>query len=208
MPDYTQEMVELFRTHHVWAGVIIGILCLCESIAFVGLFVPATAILFAAGGLVGAGVIPMVDLIVGGVIGCLIGDTISFWLGRRLGPHADRVWPFRTRPELLHKGNAFFAKHGWWGVFTGRFFGPLRAVVPLSAGIMKMNHVQFQAVSVASAVLFVPAMLAPGAVVAKGVEGASQAGGLMAVPALIIMLAPIGIAIWWVLKKRGGTTAG
>lgn len=201
MQDYSALVLDFIRTHHVWAGVVIGLLCFAESLAFVSFFVPATAILVAAGGLVGAGLVPFHELALGGVIGCLLGDTVSFWVGRHLGPHAEKVWPFRTRPELLDKGNRFFAKHGWWGVFTGRFFGPLRAVVPLSAGIMGMRHGRFQAVSLASAVLFVPAMLAPGAVVMKGAESVVDAGGWMAVPALTIFLSPIAIATYFLVKR-------
>ncbi|MEJ1157784.1 DedA family protein [Prosthecomicrobium sp. N25] len=205
MTDFAAAAETFIREHHVWAGVLVGLLTFAESLAFVSFFVPATAILIAAGGLVGAGMVPLLDLVVGGVAGCLVGDTVSYWLGRRLGPHADRVWPFRTRPEMLAKGNAFFARHGWWGVFAGRFFGPLRAVVPLSAGIMGMRHGLFQGVSFGSALLFVPAMLAPGAVVAKGAE---HADSWTALPALTILGTPILIGGYFLAKKMRARTGG
>ena len=39
----------------------------------------------------------------------------------------------------------------FWGFFIGRFFGPLRASVPLIAGILEMNYWHFQMANVASA---------------------------------------------------------
>jgi membrane protein DedA with SNARE-associated domain len=197
--------IEAFiRAHHVWAGVIVGVLCFLESVVLISLFVPATALLLAVGGLVGAGIIGWVDIFIGGVVGCLLGDTVSYWIGRRLGPHADKVWPFSTRRHMLEKGEAFFAKNGWWGVFVGRFFGPLRAIVPTCAGIMGMPHLAFQAVSVASAIVFVPVVVAPGAILVAGAEGARTGQIVAALPMILLMGIPLVIAaVWaWNYKKR------
>src|SRR5262245_12012483 len=101
--------IEAFiRAHHAWASVIVGVLCFLESLVVISLFVPATAILLAVGGLVGAGLIGWYEVILGGLVGCIVGDTTSYWLGRSLGPHADRMWPFATRQHMLEKGKAFF----------------------------------------------------------------------------------------------------
>jgi len=54
---------------------------------------------------------------------------------------------------------------GRWGmlaVFVGRFFGPLRAVVPIAAGICEMPWWKFQVANVASALLWASAILTPG----------------------------------------------
>ncbi len=40
------------------------------------------------------------------------------------------------------------------GVFIGRFFGPLRAAVPLIAGILEMDYWKFQLANVLSAMLW------------------------------------------------------
>jgi membrane protein DedA with SNARE-associated domain len=48
-------------------------------------------------------------------------------------------------------------------VFIGRFSGPLRASVPLVAGICEMRTVTFQIANAASAILWATGILAPGA---------------------------------------------
>jgi membrane protein DedA with SNARE-associated domain len=196
---YLPAIEAFIRAHHVWAGVIVGVLCFLESLVFISLVVPATALLLVAGGLVGAGLVGWYDLVIGGVVGCLLGDTASYWLGRALGPRAGQTWPFRGRPDMLEKGTAFFQKHGWWGVFIGRFFGPLRAVVPTCAGIMGMPHWAFQFVSFTSALVFVPLMLMPGAIAAAGAQGAAQGQMMAALPAILILvsiLTAVALALW------------
>jgi membrane protein DedA with SNARE-associated domain len=48
------------------------------------------------------------------------------------------------------------------GVFLGRFFGPLRCIVPLVAGVCGMSWLAFQAANIASGVIWATLVLAPG----------------------------------------------
>ena len=57
-----------------------------------------------------------------------------------------------------------------WGVlaiFIGRFFGPLRASVPLVAGIFRMPFLQFQIANFTSAFVWAGVLLTMGDGVAK-----------------------------------------
>jgi membrane protein DedA with SNARE-associated domain len=74
------------------------------------------------------------------------------------------MWPFRDNPEQLERGYRFFARWGVLSVFIGRFFGPLRAVVPIVAGMLDMTQWKFQVANIVSAVIWLPLLLVPGAV--------------------------------------------
>jgi membrane protein DedA with SNARE-associated domain len=63
---------------------------------------------------------------------------------------------------LLPRAHAFFTKWGTAGVFFGRFLGPLRATVPLIAGICEMPKLHFQLANIMSALLWAALVLAPG----------------------------------------------
>jgi membrane protein DedA with SNARE-associated domain len=52
-------------------------------------------------------------------------------------------------------------------VFIGRFFGPVRAVVPLAAGIMQMPRGRFWLANVISALVWAPMLLLVGDVVGE-----------------------------------------
>ena len=47
-------------------------------------------------------------------------------------------------------------------VFLGRFFGPLRSIVPLVAGLCGMPQLSFQLANIASALVWATGVLAPG----------------------------------------------
>ncbi|WP_240484451.1 DedA family protein [Brevundimonas nasdae] len=82
MDSLLQAVGDFVARNHMWAGVMLGLVVFVESLAVVGAFVPATGLLVAAGGLIAAGVLDPVNVIVGCVIGAVIGDAISYWAGR------------------------------------------------------------------------------------------------------------------------------
>jgi membrane protein DedA with SNARE-associated domain len=53
----------------------------------------------------------------------------------------------------------FFARHGGKSVFIGRFFGPMRAVIPLAAGLLRMPRFWFWFANIASALVWAPMLL-------------------------------------------------
>ena len=74
-------------------------------------------------------------------------------------------------PLYVAMRERLFEKYGVMAVFIGRFFGPLRAVVPLIAGTATMPLIPFQLANVASALLWAAVVLAPGAFGAEFVQG-------------------------------------
>jgi membrane protein DedA with SNARE-associated domain len=151
------------KAHEAWAVPIVGLLAFGESLAFVSLLLPATVILFALGGLIGGAELAFWPLWAAAAVGAILGDWLSFWLGEHYGDAIARMWPLSRHPDLIPRGHAFFEKWGVAGVFFGRFFGPLRAAVPLVAGICDMPKARFQAANVASGLVWATGILAPGA---------------------------------------------
>jgi len=148
--------------HQAWAPWIVFILAFGESLAFVSLILPATAILFGVGGLIGAAGIGFWPLWGAAALGAMLGDWLSYWFGRRYGHAIARLWPLSRHPDLLPRGEVFFRKWGILGVFIGRFFGPLRSAVPLVAGICMMRRMSFQIANIASAIIWATGVLTPG----------------------------------------------
>lgn len=162
MEELTALASQFITEHGAWAGPIIGILCLGESLAIVGLFVPATAAMIAIGGLVGAQALDAWSIFFWAVAGSILGDWISYLVGNRIGPRVYRRWPLNRHRPAVARTRLFFRKYGFAAVFMGRFLGPIRATVPLVAGVLAMPQRPFQIANVASASLWVPVMFAPG----------------------------------------------
>jgi membrane protein DedA with SNARE-associated domain len=155
-------VIDFVRLHQAWAPFIVAVLAFCESLAVISLFVPATVILLAIGGLIGGMGLGFWPIWAGAAVGAALGDWLSYEVGRYLEDKAHHVWPLRNHQNLIRKGEAFTRKYGVWAIFLGRFFGPARAFVPLVAGIFEMPRTPFQIANVTSALLWAFLMLAPG----------------------------------------------
>jgi membrane protein DedA with SNARE-associated domain len=162
-----QQLIEFVRAHQAWAGPIVGLLAFGESLAFISLVLPAWAVLVAFGTLIGESGIDFLPVWVAGAIGAALGDWLSYWAGIKLGPAVAHVWPLSRKPGLLSRGEHFVAKWGSLAIFIGRFSGPLRATVPLVAGILLMPYWRFQIANFISAFVWVAMLLTLGDVVAK-----------------------------------------
>ena len=72
------------------------------------------------------------------------------------------MWPLSRHPELIPRGERFVKMWGALAIFIGRFFGPLRASVPLVAGIFEMPYWRFQAANFSSAFVWAAMLLTLG----------------------------------------------
>lgn len=167
--DETPRLTEWFTELLTWiehnpgyAGSVVFAMSLAESLAIVGVLIPGVVILFGAGTLIGTGTLDFWTMCLWAIAGAIIGDGLSYWLGHHFEYLTQRWRWFRLHPDHLQKGIAFFEQYGDLSVALGRFFGPIRAIVPLVAGLMRMPPGRFFAANVLSALIWAPAYLAPG----------------------------------------------
>jgi membrane protein DedA with SNARE-associated domain len=192
------QALAVIKHNPEWALFIIGLTAFGESFVFLSLLFPGTAILIAAGALVSEGILKPLPTIGAGFIGAVLGDSVSFWLGEKFGPALPRIWPYRDRPERLARGIRFFERFGGSSVFIGRFFGPLRAVVPLVAGMMRMPRLRFYAANVLSALVWAPALVLFGDQLIRllGKEGLA-----MKILYIVIVAAAVALLAAWLRRQ-------
>ena len=164
---FSKQLVDFVQVHEAWASPIVFALAFAESLAFISLLVPAWAALVGIGVLIASGHLNFWPIWVAGSVGAALGDWLSYWIGTKLGPAVAQVWPLSRDPDLLPKGEIFVRRWGVLAIFIGRFFGPLRASVPLVAGIFQMPYWSFQIANVTSALVWAGVLLTLGDVVAK-----------------------------------------
>jgi membrane protein DedA with SNARE-associated domain len=80
-------------------------------------------------------------------------------------------------PQLIPKGEAFITRWGALGIFIGRFSGPLRASVPLVAGVFAMPYWRFQAANFTSAFVWAAVLLTLGDVTSTTIKWLAKAMG-------------------------------
>ena len=151
MDSWTQAAIAFMERNQEWSFWLALVFATAETTAFLSLAVPSTAILVGVGATVATGAIPFFPIWAGAALGAVIGSTFSYWLGLRFGGRILQMWPLRDQPELVEKGGEAFRKWGAGAVFLGHFIGPLRPVIFLFAGMMRMGFPVFLAVNVAGA---------------------------------------------------------
>ncbi|MDF0494987.1 DedA family protein [Bradyrhizobium yuanmingense] len=170
MEQFAHALTEFVRVHQVWAAPIVFLLAFGESLAFISLLVPAWGALVAIGALIGVTGINFFPVWIAGALGAALGDWVSYWFGYRYKEKVAEMWPLSRYPGLLPRGEAFVRRWGIPSIFIGRFFGPLRASVPLAAGIFEMPYWSFQAANFVSALIWSAVLLLFGDVLAKIME--------------------------------------
>lgn len=203
MDAYIAQIGQFIQANQDWAGPITFLLTLGESLLIVGMLIPATALLLLTGGLIGSGTISPWGVLIWGIAGAIVGDALSYALGRWLGPSMLRRWPFNTQRTAVARARLFFSRYGFASVLMGRFLGPIRSTIPTVAGMMGMKHSRFQLANVLSAVAWLPVMLAPGYLAARSVGAAqgSQHGGLI-IGSVASVLIGVGLVVAFMRKRQ------
>ncbi len=155
-------MIDWFGQHPGWAGAVVFVLTLAGALVIVGMFVYAGVVLFAIGVLVGTGGMGLSTALTWAIAGTVVGDGLSYWVGRQFEEHLCDVWPFRRHPRWLTRGQTFFIRYGGKGLFLGRFVGP---IIPAAAGMIGIPPRRFFAAELPSAVLWVLVFVLAGMVV-------------------------------------------
>lgn len=157
-----QSMQDWIIANPHWAGAVVCALSAAESLAVVGLFIPGLIVMGIVGALVAAGVLDIVPTLLYAILGAVIGDGISYYLGYVFKDHLPNYWPFKNHPQWLERGKKFFIHYGSMSIVIGRFVGPVRPFIPVVAGMMHMSPRVFFLANVISAILWAPIYMLPG----------------------------------------------
>ncbi len=197
--DFLQPLLDWINQHPAWAAVFVFLVAFTESLAIVGLFMPGVVLMFGIGTLVALGTIEFWPTFWLAVAGAVAGDGLSFWLGLHYKEQLRKFWPFNRYPALFEKGESFFLRHGGKSILFGRFVGPVRPVIPVTAGMLGMSSWKFVFVNVLSALAWAPAYLLPGIVFGASLGLAAEVGSRLAIM-VVSLLALLWLSLW--LMKR------
>ena len=163
MADLTNTVLDFVRFHPNWAAFVVFAMAFGEFLPFISLVFPFWAALVGIGAMSQLLIRSIFSTIVAGAaIGAALGDWLSYWIGFRYHTQVQRMWPMKNYPRLLEKARVFFKRWGAWGIVIARFSGPLRATVPIAAGIAEMPWLRFHIANWSSAFLWAFVLLSPG----------------------------------------------
>jgi membrane protein DedA with SNARE-associated domain/membrane-associated phospholipid phosphatase len=145
LPDPKAIIDDIAQALGAWTYALVGVFAYLETGAFVGLVAPGETVVIAGGVIAGQGEIDLIPLIGLVWICAVLGDTTSFYLGRRLGRRfLERHGPrLKITPERLSSVEGYFHRHGGKTILIGRFIGLVRALAPFIAGTSGMPYRRF-----------------------------------------------------------------
>jgi undecaprenyl-diphosphatase len=198
MPDTTTLSNLLMQ--FAWLGDwLFFTLAFVESAPFVGVFIPGSTLISIGGFLASQDLLSVWHIIIFATLGAIIGDFFSYSLGRWGGTWIKNKKIFNQ--SMLDQGEDFFKRHGNKSIFWGRFFGPIRAIIPFVAGLSKMKRGPFIFWNILSAICW--AMLNVFAGYFSGTLVVAIFHKWSSGLTLILVAVVIIATLYWLIKKRG-----
>jgi membrane-associated protein len=144
-----QLLTEQLAQHRNWAYAVLFLGAFFETLIPFSLAIMGEVFFLSGALLAGMGALNVWGVYGVMLIGGLLGDHSSYWIGRRYGEglftHLAR-WPLLGRmfqPEGYQRGEAFFRRRGALAVLVARFSGPLSWVMPALAGVFHLDYGAF-----------------------------------------------------------------
>ncbi|HEY5941316.1 MAG TPA: bifunctional DedA family/phosphatase PAP2 family protein [Solirubrobacterales bacterium] len=190
--DLQNLLEEISETLGAWTYLLVGFFAFAETGAFIGLVVPGETTMLLGGAVAGQGAIDLYVLIAIAWFAAWLGDTTSFFLGRRLGrefvlKHGSRVG---ISNERFEKVEDYFSRHGGKTIFLGRWISLVRALAPFIAGSSKMGYRGFVPYSILGTGLWASLHILVGYFFSRSIETAGHyaARGAFALATLIAIV--------------------
>lgn len=133
----------------------IFVIIFLESGLFFGFFLPGDSLLFTAGILAAAGILPVWSLLLGCMIVAVLGNNVGYFTGKKFGiklfTKEDNVF---FKKKYLIMSEKYYEKYGAKTIFFARFIPFVRTFAPIVAGIGSMNYKKFMIYNVLGAIVW------------------------------------------------------
>lgn len=125
---------------------ILFLIIFCETGLVVTPFLPGDSLLFTAGALAGLGSLNIFVLWAVFVLAAILGDSLNYTLGMRLGQRVYReecLFGIPVKRKHLDEARGFYVQYGSKAIALSRFLPILRTLVPFVAGVGAMPYRTF-----------------------------------------------------------------
>jgi membrane-associated protein len=152
----------IIETYGFWTYLILFAIIFCETGLVVLPYLPGDSLLFVAGALAGAGFLNVEFLLITLIIAAVLGDTVNYWIGNRVGMKIFEKNYSLVRRDHLEKTEEYFTRYGGKTIVIARFIPFIRTFAPFLAGVGKMPYRWFITYNIAGAVLWILAFTLAG----------------------------------------------
>lgn len=209
MSSYLNELIGFVSLHSEIAYAVIFLAALLEAVPIFGSLIPGSTVIVALSALVPGGGLKLAPVLAAAVLGAILGDGLGYWVGHKKQREVLSAWPISKYPALIAQGEELFERYGAFAVIFARFIAPIRAVVPMIAGVLGMPPGRFFPLNIVAILFWAPVHILPGVLAASVIEkwggriehyGLPLAGG-------IVVIGALGWAIYCWRSRRNGIMA-
>ena len=157
-----QEIINAFGD---WAALAVTAIIFFETAFILTSFLPGDSLLFLTGLTLATSDSFLPDWLGFILIWCAAfgGTQVGYWIGFKIGPPLfEKNRNFILNERVVQKTHEFFERYGARAVILARFVPILRALVPMLAGISKMDHQRFTRLNLVGATVWVFIFMIPG----------------------------------------------
>lgn len=195
--SYLNQLISFVSLHSEIAYAVIFLAALLEAVPIFGSLIPGSTVIVALSALVPGGGLKLAPILTAAIIGAIIGDGLSYWIGHKKRRDVLSSWPMSKYPALTAQSEALFERYGAFAVIFARFIAPVRAVVPMIAGVLGMPPRRFFPLNIVAILFWAPAHILPGVLVGSAAErwgakiehyGLPLVGGIIALGCIAVFL--------------------
>jgi membrane-associated protein len=149
-----QYLSDIIQNYGAWTYAILFLIIFMETGFVVMPFLPGDSLLFAAGAFSALGSLNVWLLWTIVFVAAVLGDTVNYWIGNKIGPRVfDQDIRFLKR-EYLQKAQQFYETHGGKTIILARFVPIVRTFAPFVAGVGTMHYGRFITYNIVGAFLW------------------------------------------------------
>jgi len=192
-----ERLLEFFQS--IPAGLVIAVALLlpaAETAIMVGLVIPGELAVVAAGAAAARGGVPLLAVIAAASLGSIAGDSIGFFIGRKL----RRTIKKNLSARRWERAQDWLKRTGKPAIFLARFTPFLRSVMPPAAGAAQMGYGVFLPWCVAAGILWGAGSVLLGYFAARNAGVLLHWAGAIA----LALLAAFLVTSWLRRKPRTG----
>ena len=172
-----------------------------ESGLFFGFFLPGDSLLFTAGLLASQGYIDFWPLLILCAIAAIVGDSVGYAFGRKVGPKLFAREDSRFfKKAYLERTRVFYERHGKKTIILARFVPIVRTFAPILAGVGGMHYKTFVSYNVIGGLGWTVGLLSLGYVLGKTIPDIDRY--LLPIILLIIVLSMVPNVVEYIRSRR------
>ena len=181
-----------------WGGhAILVIVIFAETGLMAGFFLPGDSLLVTAGLFAATGELGLYRLLIELCLAAIIGDSVSYYIGRKLGPALfNKEDSFFFHKKHLLRAQVFYEKYGSKTIVLARFVPIIRTFAPVVAGIGSMNYKRFLFYNVAGGVGWVCSMILAGYWLGLSIPHIDLYVHKIILVIIFLSVLPIGYQMW------------